>query len=293
MKTIIKKSTPFILLVIFTFFNQSVNAQFLKKLKQRVQEAAEETVIGKSEEKAAEKTGEGVDKILNINFNNIFNKKTTISNFDPSMLPESYDFEWKYNLQMQTKDGIINMIYYLKPEAKYFGVKPEMEQASAMGDMFMVMDIEHNINIILMDMGDKKMANPMSLANDIDIENEDESLADKYSFEEIGSKEILGYECQGFRMENDEVEMIIYATMDAPVSFSQIYGVDTKNMPKGFNPKWLDKIENSLVMEMEYTDKNKKKNTAKMTCVALNEKSISINISDYEFMNLNIPTGEE
>ena len=272
----------------------AIQAQFLKRLKERVQEAAEEAVIMKTEEKVAEKTGEGIDKLFSLNAKKMHgNKMAGASGVDPSILPDSYDFEWKYTMQMQTQKGSFIMNYFLKPEAKYFGVEPDLQQENAEGSMFMVMDVERNINTVFMEMEDSKMASPMSLPDEMLTENEDEDLTEEYTFVEIGTKEILGYQCHGFKMENDEIEMIIYAAMDAPVSFTQIYGVDTKKMPKGFNPKWLDKAENSLVMELEYTDKKKEKNKATMTCIALNEEAFSINKNDYQFMNLTMPTGEE
>ena len=286
-----KPFTKILFILLISMISTSGNAQFLKKLQQRVQEAAEETVIRKAEDKAAEKTGEGVDKVLNMDVQKMMGSKVGNS-IDPSILPDTYDFDWKYTMQMQTKDGSFTMEYYLKPDAKYFGAKPDMQQKKSEGSMFIVMDMARNINTIFMDMEDSKMATPMSIPDEMTTES-DENLIEEYTFEEIGTKTILGYQCQGFKMENDEVEMIMYVTTDAPVSFIQIYGADTKKMPIGFNPKWLDKAENSLVMELEYTDKKKKKNNAKMVCIALNEEAFNINKSDYQFMNMNILTEEE
>ena len=110
-----------------------------------------------------------------------------------------------------------------------------------------------------------------------------------YTFTEIGTKTILGYECQGFQMENDEIKMTMYLAMDAPVSFNQVYGGHVKTTPKGFDPKWMEKAESSIVMEMDVTNKKKKKYSATMTCVALEKSPKTLIVSEYEFMNLSAP----
>ncbi len=284
-----------LLIVLVSIISTSVtNAQFLKKLQRRVELAAEEAVIRKIEEKVSQKTGEGMDKILDKDFNNMFKKKFGgMSAVDPSILPESYDFDWKYTMQIQSKEGTFVMNYFLKPQAKYFGAKPEIPQSKSKGSMFTVMDFERNVNTIFMDLGSSKTATPLSMPKDMGLKADDDDQTEEYTFEEIGTKEILGYKSQGFKMENDEVLMIIYVAMNAPVSFTQIFGVDTKKMPKGFNPKWLDKADNSLVMEMEFTDKKTKKNSSKMIVTALNEEPFSIIKNDYQFMDLNAPQQKE
>ena len=140
--------------------------------------------------------------------------------------------------------------------------------------------------------GDTKMAMPTAIPLDIDLEDTDLEATSEYVIEEIGTKEILGKTCQGFRMENEEMKVVIYSMLDAPVSFNQVFGSDAQKMPKGFDPKWLEKMENSLVMEMTYTDKAKSVNATKMECVALNEEAFVISKNDYQFMNFSMPTSD-
>ena len=184
------------------------------------------------------------------------------------------------------------MDYYLMPNVEYFGMKPDFTDQKVTGSMIMVMDVERNVNTMFMDMGGTKMATPTAIPLDTDLEDTDLDTAGEYVFEEIGTKEILGRTCQGFRMENEEMKVIIYSMLDAPVSFNQVFGTDAQKMPKGFNPKWLKKMENSLVMEMSYTDKTKSLNTTKMECVALSEETFVIRKSDYQFMNFSMSTTE-
>ena len=274
-------------------FTGSLNAQFLKKLQKSVERGVEKAVLKKTEEVAADKTEEGMDKLLNMEFMNMYDEKfKTGEAVDPSILPDHYDFEWKYTMQINTTQGAISMDYYLSPNAEYFGMKPDLSDQEVTGNMVMVMDVERNVTTMFMDMGDTKMAMPTAIPLDIDVEDTDLDETGEYVFEEIGTKEILGKTCQGFRMENEEMKVVIYSMLDAPVSFNQVFGSDAQKMPKGFDPKWLEKMENSLVMEMTYTDKAKSVNATKMECVALNKEAFVISKNDYQFMNFNMPTSE-
>lgn len=256
--------------------------QFLKKLKKKAEQAVEEVVVRKTADKAAQMAGKGMDKIFNIDFEG--------AQVDPNILPERYDFEWKYTLQMKHNKGDMNMTYYLKPNAKYFGSQPELEHNTMANGMFMIFDEGLGAMVILMETENGKsghvLKNPTGDIDNISEEADVASMGD-YTFKELSSKTILGYECQGFQMENDELEMTMYVALDAPVSFNQVYGGHVKTKPKGFDPKWMEKSENSIVMEMDIVNKKKKKFSAKMTCVALEKYPKTILIKDYEFIDSN------
>ena len=127
------------------------------------------------------------------------------------------------------------------------------------------------------------MSNP-----DIISEASQKSGLSDYEFKEIGTKKILGFTCQGFQMENEDNKMTVYVAFDAPVSFNNMYsGNNSKQMPKGFDPKWLEKMgDNSLVMEMDFQNKKKPKESTKMTCVALEKEPLHIDVSKYEFLQM-------
>ena len=276
-------------LLLFISSSIEVNAQFLKRLNSEVKRSAENAAIRSAEQIAADAAGDAIEKGVSKGIESLFANKfgditSSVKSVDPSTLPESYEFEWMYTLQMGNKDGLMNIDYFLKPKATYFGIKPNMKQANSMEIMFMVMDLERKANTIFMESNGGKMAMPTSFSTDMDIESENE--LQEYSFKEIGSKTILGYQCQGYKMENEDSVMIMYITKKAPVSFTQLFSAETKNIPKGFNPKWLDKLENGLVMEMEYKNKNENNEITNMRCIALNKNSFTINKSDYQFINM-------
>lgn len=271
-----------IVLILCLVTGISAQGQFLKKLGNKVQQAAEDAVTNKSADKASEVTNKAMDGLFDMDLS------TAGEPVDLETLPASYHFDWRYTLQMVTENGNMNIHYFLNKEKNMpFGSRPEMEQGKAAGNMFMVMDPSLTTTIILMENSGSKTGMVMSTP---DIASAVDKQSDKgdYTFKKIGTKKILGYTCQGFQMENDESKITMYIAQDAPVSFSNLYsGTASKQMPKGMDPKWLDQIgENSLMMEMDYVGKDKKGQSTKITCVALEKQKVDISLADYTFTKM-------
>lgn len=274
------KAKKIVVVLAFLFIGTGAQAQFWKKLKKRAEQAAEETVMRKAEEKAAQETEKAFDKVYDMDFG----KQSKV---DPAILRNTYEYNWKYTMQMQHKKGVMNMNYFLREGGTDFGSSFEMDQGTElMNGMFIIMDETAGVTAILMERNGKKFGQVLKSPTDdiIDMAEEQNQIND-YEFKEIGTKEILGYECQGFQMENEDVTMTLYLAMNTPVSFNQLAaGQNAKRLPKGFDPKWLDKIgDNSLMMEMDVVNKKKPKHSAKMVCVSLEEESKYIDMSEYEF----------
>lgn len=291
MNTIIK----FLIIPLFCLINSNIiNAQYLERLNRRVQRSAHNAAILEAERIAADKAGEAIERGIAKGLESFLETQqegmdsVSIKSVDPSTLPEQYAFEWMYTLQMENDEGLMNIDYFLKADASYFGAKPELNMSETTEYIFMVVDIQRNINTIFMESNGAKMAMPSSVSLDTDFDSDDLDKSDNFSFTEMGTKTILGYNCQGYKMENDDSISIIYVTKDAPVSFTQLF-IGNNNIPHGFNPEWLKKIDNSLVMEMEHTNKTEN-NITTMKCVLLNKNDFTISKSDYQFINLNIPS---
>jgi len=197
-------------------------------------------------------------------------------------LAASYDFDYVYKLKMTHKKGDINFDYYLKEGGTYFGFDTAEMSKSSDTKMFTIMDADRGVTAMFMEMMGKKIVQKSKFdASDVqgDFDNAD------YTFKKIDSKTILGYECEGFVSENDDVKITFYITDDVPVSFNQVFGASAKNMPKGFNPEWMKKYaENGLMMQMVYVDKKKAKKGMTMECIGLDETDFSIDASKYGSM---------
>src|SRR5690554_5220219 len=111
--------------LLFSYGVNQSNAQFLDKLKKRVIERTEDMVIDKAAnkvaDKAADKTGEAMDKLLNPDLGSIMNPMG--KKVDMSKLPDSYKFDYRYALKMNTDEGEIGMDYYLSKTEPYMGMK--------------------------------------------------------------------------------------------------------------------------------------------------------------------------
>jgi hypothetical protein len=272
MKTTVKKMQTISIATIMLFLFQPVNAQFLKKLSNRVQQTVENVIIEKTADKAGEKTSNSMDKVLNMKIPGMGGKQV-----DASEIPNSYDFTWKYSLKMNTKEGDMVLDYFLKPDQPYFGFNtPTME------DMFMVMDTGNKLTVIYMQSEANSTMMAMAMPDDINIE-EMEDTSEDFTYDILPNKTIMGFDCKGVKATNDRYDMTMYFTNEAPVSFNDIYKSDKAQIPEGMK-KYFKDGENTLMLELTMIDKKKSKLNATMECIGLEEVQKMIDKSDYKSM---------
>jgi hypothetical protein len=257
-----------IAVLIAGFGTINVNAQFLKELKNQALERSKDVVIGKTAEKAADKTGDAMDKILNPDFSRFANPGG--SKVDMSKLPDFYSFDYRYALKMTTQEGAIDFDYFLSKTEPYMGAKMNMGM-----EMSMVFDEGRKIMFTYV--------NGMGIATEMDlsevVDEEDVNMYNNYTFKELPNREFLGYDCIGREMENDEYKFTIYIAPDMDAGFGTMFKGEHANIPPAMQ-KFAQEYENGLMMYMEMVDKKskKKKNTsATMECVAFEPTEMVIN----------------
>ncbi len=268
------KNTRFLTVLLCSlFFISTSQAQFLKKLKKRVEQKVENTIVEKTANKAAEKTSKSMDKVFEGNpFGGGSHKKA-----DPSLVASAYEFSWKYSLKMTTKEGEMVFDYYLKPDAPYFGFT-----SATMEHMFTVMDNGNKVTIIFMASQGNNIGMANQMPDDLDVEEmKDESA--KFTFEQLSDKTISGYHCKGVKATNEEFEMTMYFTNEAEVSFDDIYKNQQTKIPvqlkNYFKPN--DKV---LMISMDMKSLKNNKQDAHIECVGLEKISKTVKKSDYKFM---------
>ena len=244
-------------------FGTTAQAQFLKKLGKKISEKVEETASDNISNKAANET----DETLNKTWETDLSKKDEVNNnsernHSTSKTPENYDFDWKYSVRLKSEKRNMDFVYRLKEDENYMGMGGSM-----MSGMFMVMDFDRNLSIMYMN-GFVK-SSKMKMPNPSDEDNKMKNM----TFEKIGSKTILGFQCDGYRAESDEYIMTMYITDDAGIGFPKMYE-SQKYFPKGFDPDWL--TENSLMMEMEIIDKKNSKKSMTMVCIGIEPENFTI-----------------
>lgn len=200
-------------------------------------------------------------------------------------LPTNYEFTWIMTMEMETekaKKKPMKMMYYMKEDATYFGLKNDMlAQGNPDAEMFIVMDANIGVTSVFMDMMGKKIIQKTAL------NNEPGNHADNndYVYKKIEGKTILGYACEGFTAENDLYKIIFYISNDVPISFTKVWGTDTKSLPKTFDTSWLkDYADKGAVLEMQFEDKKKKKYNSKMICTSLKKVDFKIDTTQYKSM---------
>ncbi|MDT0647137.1 DUF4412 domain-containing protein [Zunongwangia sp. F260] len=261
-------------LAVFMISN-TTEAQFLKKLKNKVQEKVENAAIDNVSDKAADET--------NKSLNSMWEKKLSDGNFmgaervSPDEVPAAYDFTWTYNMHINSGSGEMDMLYHLKEGAPYFGIKMQQQ-----GEMFIVIDNENDLSVIFMTSGENKYL----MASRFDIEEtpeDNEDFYDDMEIKAIGNKTILGFDCQGYQGENEDYLIRFYVTDEAGIGFKGMFQNRQNNLPENFNPEWLQDGD-VLLMEMEMQDKRKEKNNMSMTCTRIEKESVTFKKSNYNSM---------
>ncbi|MGA9240040.1 hypothetical protein [Robiginitalea sp.] len=268
---------PYILLGLI-LISQSTEAQLLKKLRQKVEAATEQVIVNKTAEIAAKQTEKAMDKMLNSTMGGKNAEGLPTEPGSASDLPDSYDFTWRYGMRFEASKASENMdmTYFFKPDAAYWGVEFTQEVS-----MFMVYDNGQNQMAIFSNVKGESFVSVTKFP-EVGTTDEDTMDFDDFTMTELPPKEVLGYQCKGFRFENSTHNYTTYVTFEVPVSFSDIYGRSDK-LPKGFNVDWLKDGDNEgLMMEMIMEDKKSPKNNMKMTCVLLEENPYQLKKSDYK-----------
>lgn len=201
---------------------------------------------------------------------------------DNSKLPETYQFQWEYKTVIKSSGNEeMNMDYLINPDSVYFGMQISSEEYKQMDFMCIVTDPAIETSTTFMSSKNQNMAMLSKIPSDLNKKEKET----KMSFKEIGSKEILGFECYGIELENADYIGTMYFTLDAPVSFKAIFAYSQKNTPKGFDPALLEVLaEEALLMEMNFENKKKKKQSFTMTAKSLEQKETTIITSDYQVM---------
>ncbi len=254
-------------------FGFSAQAQFLKNLKKKVEQKVENKVTENIANKAASEADKSLNKMWETKLKNMPVPRGA-NRVDISEVPDTYSFDWAYQMEMQTSEGTMNMVYHLKENAPYFGIN--LKEA---GDMFMVLDSENDLSIMYFDSEDNKFLSATKLEPE-DLAEDNEEFYQDFTIEEIEGKTILGYDCNGYKAENDEHIFKFFITKDAPVTFTGMQQSKDSKIPHGFNADWL-KDGKGLMMEMQMENKKDPKKNAKMLCTALERKSLSFHKKDY------------
>lgn len=265
-----------LLLIAFLFgIAESAEAQFLNRLKKRIVDETERIIIDKTAEKAAEKTGDAMDKILSPDLGgmNIFEGVGGLMDID--LLPQEYHFDYLYSLNIINSSGDLRFDYFFNKTEPYLGLKPSLGN-----DLTMVID-EKNKAIVTLAEGQVFAMEMSETTDDISIDDDDLELLKSYKVTELPNRSFLGYDCAGYRMENDEFSYVIYVSPNMEVGFGNVFNTKQTNIPSQLR-LFSKYYEDGLLMYMEMTDKKKKgkddDESLAMECVAFEKKDMKVQV---------------
>ncbi|MFC4721382.1 DUF4412 domain-containing protein [Geojedonia litorea] len=296
------KAKYFLLAILCISVSTSAEAQILKKLKKKAEQAAERTILKKTDEIVTEKTEQTIDGVANGNEKKPDSTTTTSNtqkntatpannaamnpkNHEATQILDQYEFNWELKTVMTSgKDQTAEFNYLINSNTTdYSGLEMSSEELKGQGTMYMVMDNLQKTNIMFMDMNGQKMAQVHKMPELKEGKNKS-----NVSFKEIGTKEILGFTCYGIEVEDQQYKGQLYFTLDAPVNFSAFFAMaNNKSAPKGFDPALLQVLkEDALLMEMTMQHKQKSKENYAMRAISLEQKKKELSKKDYQLMKM-------
>ena len=267
-----------LLLVVLSvvLMSYSAEAQFFKKLKQKVEQKVENTVHEKVSNKAAEETDRQLENILS---GNLVNAGLPIGGdaVPAEEIPPSYRFDWEYTMTMSTTSGEMNMIYLLSEDQPISGIR--INQAAG---MTVVQDFDNQLSVMYMNSAGNGMVRASRLDSEELVFDDIDNPYEDMEVRKIGTKEILGYHCQGYEMENKEYILTYYVTDQAKVNMNHLQlNQRSENMPKGYDAKWFEE-ENPMMMEMGFINKQDPERNVTMKVTKIENKDLVIKTSDYK-----------
>lgn len=263
---VMKRLLILVLLILFCVNTYAQNP-LLKRLQKKIE--------SKVENKLLQKTDKTVDKALEAPFNGPKPLSTNLSSAD---LPASYNFSWKYDVQIQSQNNKpVNITYFLEPNSSY--------QGAVLGDieseMFMIMDFGRYLIINLFDGDGSRIGQIIEMPN-VEEDSKGESFGD-YEISALPDQVIAGYKCRGMQLKNTEYLIKYYFTNDVPLTLNAM----NRDKKDGKLAKVLNGINSKdpgLMMKMDLTDLKNKKNNMVMECINLSKAQKSISKKDYKFM---------
>ena len=278
----------------------SLEAQLLKKLKNRVKEATEDVIAEKAAEKAAQESEKILDSLLEIDpdYEPQYQQQLEqmmAAGSENIPVEASYLFNTKiiYKMTAADKNGssVVNYEMWFSNNEAYMATKVDSDKNTDSRDMpssvLSILDDKNQAMIIIME--EQKMAQLLSMAKIKDIaveENEiDEDETDFKAIKKTGNtKKILGYNCEEFMSENETNKFSFWVTKELDLFQKNMFF----NLSKSLGGNTFDDIPKEaqgFMMEMSYENisNNEKGN---MVVIDIQNKDKTIRMDDYQLLNL-------
>lgn len=278
----------------------SLEAQLLKKLKNRVKEATEDVIAEKAAEKAAQESEKMLDSLLEIDpdYEPQYQQQLEqmmAAGSENIPVEESYLFNTKIIYKMTVSDknesSVVNYEMWFSDNEAYMATKVDSDKNTDSRDMpssvLSILDDKNQAMVIIME--EQKMAQLLSMAKIKDIAVEENETGDEDTgFKAIkrtgNTKKILGYNCEEFMSENETNKFSFWVTKELDLFQKNMFF----NLSKSLGGNTFDDIPKEaqgFMMEMSYENlsNNEKGN---MVVIDIQNKDKTIRMDDYQLLSL-------
>ncbi|MCR9227952.1 MAG: DUF4412 domain-containing protein [Flavobacteriaceae bacterium] len=301
-----------IMLMCFLAISYSTEAQFLKKLKKKAENAVERTILNRTDEEVSKGTDNAIDSItkggkgkkkkksdpknIGETENNLDSTKQQNQAKEAAMqkkmtglfggnnlkgVPDVYEFSYRATMKITTQKEESDIHYWMEPGQRYFGNRYNDGKTNSIT----VMDMDNQAMVMFTDDGAQKMAMKMPAGKKTiekltkKMEEKGKNSKEAIKVVPIAGKTILGYHCEGYQITSKDGISKVWVTNETPVGY--LGGIaNTEGLPSSVLPIG----ENTMFMEMQFESAKKKKDNFSMVCTDLKEESMSIVKAEYSTM---------
>ncbi|MFV0590246.1 MAG: DUF4412 domain-containing protein [Draconibacterium sp.] len=264
-----------LLILLCLSIGNAAEAQLLKKLKQKAQEAAERSLLNKTDEVVSDKTDQALDSLITPDSNNpedMLGEPIPAPPDNNVKVPDSYNFSYKVTMEIKKGERTKEMEYYLQPDEAYY-VKKEVKDKYT---QHVVYDIDIGREIYFVEMeGEKiisrKKMDLLTVAKLVGAYRD----APNREVKPIGSKNILGYNCEGYEITTDSGTTQVWITNEAPATMYRTLFEKRAEAPDSPFTK------NTMIMETTFTSKEDRGRDYQMVCTQFQPENLVFNKDDY------------
>lgn len=288
-------------MLISLFSVNDLEAQLLKKLKNKVKQATEDVLA----EKAAQETEKTLDSLLEVDpeYQPEYEKQLQqmmTAGAEDVKIEESYVFNTKVMYQMtvtdQDKSTDVNYEMWYSEKEAYMATKMFNDKNSdtkgAPNSILSILDDKNKAIVVIME--DQKIAQllPMTDVDETEVNDPDDGetklVDDDTEFENLKktgrSKEILGYNCEEFLAQNDSNKFTYWVTKELSLFHKNMLF----NLSESLGGNTFDQIPEAakgFMMEMTYENFSTKEKGS-MQVLDIQKTNNRILMSDYQLMSL-------
>ncbi len=218
---------------------------------------------------------------------------------EPVPVEDRYIFDTRVVYQMtadnhdsKKEDVTMDMISWFEEGADYSATRIKTSQDQQPLNVLTIIDTKNEAMIVILE--DQKMAQVMSTKNMKEEgsgsgQGEPSTPGDKPTIRKTGrTKKILGYTCYEYEIKDKDTEGTFWIAPEAKVYSGgmfkgNIFGNDSPSIA-------IPEDQQGMLMEMNtvVTDEDGKKSNIKLIVKSIDRKSMTVNMDDYQKMNIGL-----